>query len=169
SPSPSHHHSRRDRRTPFLMYLDAQALKPPKIKMRIAGNPPQDIADNFDYHRQLGFFDVHVYDRQRAEAFLYDYYGREAKSTFVSLRHPAEEADFLRPHLIYAYGGHYLGADVPGACLVRVARGVRADGRRPRAQRLFLRRARVAGDVERHPDDPAQLQPLPRPVDRPED
>lgn len=75
-------------------------------------NPPQDIADNFDYHRQLGFFDVHVYDRQRAEVFLYDYYGREAKSTFVALRHPAEEADFLRPHLIYAYGGHYLDADI---------------------------------------------------------
>ncbi len=73
---------------------------------------PPEITKNFEYHRSLGYFNVHVYDKQRAEAFLYDYYGREAKTTFVSLRHPAEEADFLRPHLMYAYGGHYLDADL---------------------------------------------------------
>lgn len=75
-------------------------------------NPPDEVVQNFRYHEAMDQFAVQVYDRQSAEAFLYDYYGRECKTQFLKLRHPAEEADYLRAHLMYAYGGCYLDADL---------------------------------------------------------
>ncbi len=74
--------------------------------------PPPEIADNFDYHASLGDIVVDIYSQQRAEAFLYDYFGSDIKEFFVALRHPAEQADFFRPHVVYAYGGYYLDADL---------------------------------------------------------
>jgi hypothetical protein len=75
-------------------------------------NPPGEIADNFAYHEAINEIAVDVYSQQRAEAFLYDYYGSDTKNTFVALRHPAEQSDFFRPHVVYAYGGYYLDADL---------------------------------------------------------
>ena len=75
-------------------------------------NPPVEISANFEHHRALGGFDVQVYDKQKAEAFLYDYFGRETRTAFTRLRHPAEEADYFRAHVLYAYGGCYLDADL---------------------------------------------------------
>jgi hypothetical protein len=75
-------------------------------------NPPPEIRDNFDLHDAMKDISVDVYSQQRAEAFLYDYYGSDTKATFVKLQHPAEQADFFRPHLVYAYGGYYLDADL---------------------------------------------------------
>jgi hypothetical protein len=75
-------------------------------------DPPAEVSGNFDHHASIRDIVVDTYSRQRAEAFLYDYYGSDTKEFFVGLRHPAEQADFLRPHLIYAYGGYYLDADL---------------------------------------------------------
>ncbi len=75
-------------------------------------DPPGEITDNFAYHGSIPEIVVDVYSQQRAEAFLYDYYGADTKSTFVALRHPAEQADFFRPYVVYAYGGYYLDADL---------------------------------------------------------
>jgi hypothetical protein len=75
-------------------------------------NPPSEIRDNFDHHASIREITVDTYSQQRAEAFLYDYYGADTKDVFVKLRHPAEQADFFRPHLVYAYGGYYLDADL---------------------------------------------------------
>jgi hypothetical protein len=75
-------------------------------------DPPAEIRDNFDHHASIREIVVDTYSQQRAEAFLYDYYGADIKDFFIALRHPAEQADFLRPHLVYAYGGYYLDADL---------------------------------------------------------
>jgi mannosyltransferase OCH1-like enzyme len=80
-------------------------------------NPPPEIEENFDHHQTLREITVDIYSQQRAEAFLYDYYGADTKAAFVNLRHPAEQSDFFRPHVVYAYGGYYLDADLRIASL----------------------------------------------------
>jgi hypothetical protein len=98
---------------PFGNY-DRQRVEriPQRLHFYWNANPPPEVEENFRFHRALGYFDVQVYNKQRAEAFIYDYYGREAKATFTKLRHPAEEADFFRAHVMYAFGGHYIDADL---------------------------------------------------------
>jgi hypothetical protein len=74
-------------------------------------NPPAEVAENFEYHRGLGIFDVKVFSKQSAAEFLYGCYGKDTADLFHKLRHPAEESDFWRPHAIHAFGGYYLDVD----------------------------------------------------------
>jgi hypothetical protein len=75
-------------------------------------NPPTEIAENFAYHSALNHFNVRVFDRAHAEAWLYETYGFQARGIFLQARHPAEEADILRVHVIHRYGGYWLDADI---------------------------------------------------------
>jgi hypothetical protein len=75
-------------------------------------DPSAEITDSFEHHKGLREITVDVYSQQRTEAFFCDYYDSDTKDAFVNLRHPAEQSDFLRPHVVYAYGGYYRDADL---------------------------------------------------------
>lgn len=85
---------------------------PPQIYMYWDRNPPEEVQANYEYHQDLGLFDVHMFDREDGAAWLYDHYGREARDLFLAARHPAEAADFLRVHVIQQEGGWWLDADI---------------------------------------------------------
>lgn len=75
-------------------------------------NPPEEIRKNFDYHKAIKNFNVQIFDKSSAAEWLYDNYGIEARTVFLSARHPAEAADFLRVHVIQLLGGWWLDADI---------------------------------------------------------
>ncbi|MDI2091486.1 glycosyltransferase [Commensalibacter oyaizuii] len=75
-------------------------------------NPPPEVTQNFDYQKQLGHFNLRIFDKAEATEWLYQNYGVEARHIFLSARHPAEAADFLRIHVINHYGGWWLDADI---------------------------------------------------------
>ncbi|MBS1071579.1 hypothetical protein JK222_07650 [Gluconobacter cerinus] len=75
-------------------------------------NPPAEIQKNFDYHKAISSFEVKTFDKEEAAEWLYDNYGIEARTLFLSARHPAEAADFLRVHVIQLLGGWWLDADI---------------------------------------------------------
>ncbi|GBQ86956.1 hypothetical protein AA23498_0011 [Acetobacter nitrogenifigens DSM 23921 = NBRC 105050] len=85
---------------------------PRKIYMYWDQNPPEEIEKNFSYHRSLQGVDVKIFDQEEAAQWLYDVYGVEARNLFLSSRHPAEAADFLRVHVIQQLGGWWLDADI---------------------------------------------------------
>ncbi|MFB9942940.1 glycosyltransferase family 32 protein [Gluconobacter oxydans] len=74
--------------------------------------PPQEIVDNFEYHKNLHDLPVKIFDREEAAEWLYQKYGIEARELFLNARHPAEAADFLRVHIINLLGGWWLDADL---------------------------------------------------------
>jgi hypothetical protein len=74
-------------------------------------NPPDEVAQNFQYHRNLGIFDVKVFSKESAEEFIYSNFGKDTADLFKKLRHPSEESDFVRFHAVYACGGYYLDVD----------------------------------------------------------
>lgn len=55
---------------------------------------------------------VKIFDREEAAEWLYQNYGIEARELFLTARHPAEAADFLRVHVINRLGGWWLDADL---------------------------------------------------------
>lgn len=75
-------------------------------------NPPPEIVENFEYHHNMRHFNLKVFDKAEATEWLYQNYGVEARQVFLSARHPAEAADFLRVHVINHYGGWWLDADI---------------------------------------------------------
>ncbi|CAI3934960.1 MULTISPECIES: glycosyltransferase family 32 protein [Commensalibacter] len=75
-------------------------------------NPPAEILQNFEYHKGLTHFNLKIFDKAEAIEWLYQNYGVEARQIFLSARHPAEAADFLRVHVINYYGGWWLDADI---------------------------------------------------------
>ncbi len=75
-------------------------------------NPPEEINNNFKYLKDLGHFNLKIFDKAEAIEWLYQNYGTEARQLFLSARHPAEAADFLRIHVINYYGGWWLDADI---------------------------------------------------------
>ncbi|MCB5944211.1 glycosyltransferase [Acidocella sp. KAb 2-4] len=74
-------------------------------------NPPREVLENIEYHKNLRYFDVVYFDRSSAINFLFENYGKHTAQLFESLRHPAEESDFFRLHALYALGGYYLDTD----------------------------------------------------------
>ena len=93
---------------------------PHSIFMYWDKDPPSEISENIQYHRNISGFDVNIYDKNRGEAFLYQYYGNDVRRLFLRSKHPAEESDFLRYHLIYAYGGYYIDVDDQMICAQRI-------------------------------------------------
>ncbi|TPW36300.1 glycosyltransferase family 32 protein [Oecophyllibacter saccharovorans] len=85
---------------------------PKNIFLYWDANPPPEIDENFRRHREIEGFNVQIFDKERAANWLYQYYGVEARSMFLSARHPAEAADFLRVHVINLLGGWWLDADL---------------------------------------------------------
>ncbi|OUI95606.1 hypothetical protein HK13_01920 [Acetobacter indonesiensis] len=85
---------------------------PRKIFMYWDHNPPEEIVRNFEFHKNITGFDFKVFDKHEAAEWLYSNYGVEARSLFLSARHPAEAADFLRVHVTQIYGGWWLDADI---------------------------------------------------------
>lgn len=75
-------------------------------------NPPSEIVENIQYHRELLDEDFTAFDYESASEWLYEHYGREAREFFQQARHPAEAADLLRLHVIAAKGGWWLDADL---------------------------------------------------------
>lgn len=75
-------------------------------------NPPEEILRNFEYHKTLTHFNLRIFNKEEATEWLYQNYGVEARQVFLSARHPAEAADFLRVHVINYYGGWWLDADI---------------------------------------------------------
>lgn len=75
-------------------------------------SPPQEILDNFDYHRKHTGMEVRIFDQAEGAEWLYQNYGVEARQLFLSTRHPAEAADFLRVHVIQKLGGWWMDADI---------------------------------------------------------
>lgn len=96
--------------------LDGAALDSSRIPFRVYmywdQNPPPEIQENFDYHRQIQGLDYQVFNKDHATEWLYQNYGVEARGLFLGARHPAEAADFLREHIMQLYGGWWLDADI---------------------------------------------------------
>lgn len=97
---------------PFIKGCADHRVIPNKLFLYWDKNPPEEIQRNFDFHRQISGLDVKIFDKPEAEQWLYDVYGIEARSLFLSARHPAEAADILRVHVIQALGGWWLDADI---------------------------------------------------------
>ncbi len=74
-------------------------------------DPPAEISENIHDHLSRIEWDIDIYNRDKAISFLDKCFGRETRDLFLNLRHPAEESDFLRYHLIYNFGGYYLDLD----------------------------------------------------------
>ncbi len=74
-------------------------------------DPPPEIRDNIAYHQNASGLQVTLCTRDMAIEFLDAYYGRDSRNLFLGLRHPAEESDFIRYHLIHTFGGYYLDLD----------------------------------------------------------
>ncbi|EHD13160.1 hypothetical protein CIN_18970 [Commensalibacter intestini A911] len=89
-----------------------QATIPNNLFMYWDQNPPPEIVENFEYHQRLGHFNLKIFNKAEASDWLYQQYGVEARHLFLSARHPAEAADFLRVHVINHYGGWWLDADI---------------------------------------------------------
>ena len=89
--------------------------------------PPAEIAANLEYHKELREFSTTIYDKEKAEHFLYEYYGPETRQMFRQARHPAEAADILRVFVIKAFGGYWLDADLRLAAPRRLLELVPAD------------------------------------------
>ncbi|NHO18197.1 hypothetical protein GOB90_04265 [Acetobacter oeni] len=85
---------------------------PRRLFMYWDQNPPEEIRNNFDYHKNIEGFECRIFDKHEAAEWLYDNYGIEARSLFLGARHPAEAADFLRVHVTQMYGGWWLDADI---------------------------------------------------------
>lgn len=84
---------------------------PKKIFMYWDKNPPEEIVENIEFHKNINKIDVEVFDYEKSCEWLYKYYGIESREIFISMRHPAEAADFLRVHVTNLYGGWWLDAD----------------------------------------------------------
>ncbi len=97
--------------TPSESQPEAQKI-PRKIYMYWDKNPPPEVEENYDYHCDLGTFDVHLFDREEGAEWIWDYYGKEARDLFLGAKHAAEAADFLRVHVIQEFGGWWLDADI---------------------------------------------------------
>lgn len=74
-------------------------------------DPPREVVENVNAHRQTSSMDVQFYTRETAVAFLEDIYGVDCRKVFEALRHPAEESDYLRYHLVHYFGGYYVDTD----------------------------------------------------------
>ncbi|GAA07093.1 hypothetical protein ATPR_0097 [Acetobacter tropicalis NBRC 101654] len=85
---------------------------PRKIFMYWDQNPPEEIARNFEFHKNIPGFEFKAFDKHEAAEWLYSNYGVEARGLFLNARHPAEAADFLRVHVTQIYGGWWLDADI---------------------------------------------------------
>lgn len=85
---------------------------PSKLFFYWDNNPPQEILDNFEYHRGHSGMEVRIFDQADGANWLYQNYGVEARELFLSMRHPAEAADFLRVHVIQKLGGWWMDADI---------------------------------------------------------
>jgi len=68
-------------------------------------DPPEEVVANFTYHQDNPDVETIVYTKEMSEDFLLQYYGKQARDLFLTLRHPAEESDFIRYHLIHTFGG----------------------------------------------------------------
>ncbi|GBR03699.1 glycosyltransferase family 32 protein [Asaia siamensis] len=97
---------------PFTKGRSEHRVIPNQLFLYWDQNPPEEIRANFDFHRQISGLNVRIFDKPEAEQWLYDVYGVEARSLFLSARHPAEAADILRVHVIQALGGWWLDADI---------------------------------------------------------
>lgn len=73
---------------------------------------PDEVERNFEYHRSLQGLEIKVFSQEEGAQWLYEVYGAEARNLFLSMRHPAEAADFLRVHVIQKLGGWWLDADI---------------------------------------------------------
>ena len=88
------------------------ALIPRKVYLYWDNETPDEVERNFEYHRNLPGIEVKTFNQAEAAEWLYDVYGVEARNLFLSMRHPAEAADFLRAHVIQKLGGWWLDADI---------------------------------------------------------
>lgn len=84
---------------------------PRKIFMYWDKNPPNEILENIYFHQGIPDFEIEIFDQDKASSWLYEYYGIEARELFLTMRHPAEAADFLRVHVTNLLGGWWLDAD----------------------------------------------------------
>lgn len=85
---------------------------PKKIFFYWDQNPPEEIVQNFEYHKGFKEHEVTIFDKHSGAQWLYENYGIEARTLFINARHPAEAADFLRVHVIHQLGGWWIDADI---------------------------------------------------------
>lgn len=85
---------------------------PCRLYMYWDKNPPEEIKNNIQYHRDLLGNDFVFFDRDSASRWLHDHYGREICELFLKVRHPAEGADLFRLYMILNNGGWWLDADL---------------------------------------------------------
>lgn len=101
---------------PSLFNSDApktadEKLIPKKLFMYWDKNPPEEIVENLYFHQGIPDMEIKLFNQEEGAEWLYQYYGTEARELFLSMRHPAEAADFLRVHVTNLYGGWWLDAD----------------------------------------------------------
>lgn len=75
-------------------------------------SPPSEIVQNFEHQKQLGHFNLKIFNKEEAIEWLYQNYGVEARQLFLSAHNPAEAADFFQAHIINHYGGWWLDASI---------------------------------------------------------
>ena len=91
--------------------LSTEELIPQRLFFYWDRNPPEEVHTNVARHSSQSGLEVVFYSREMGVAFLDRHYGRDCRLLFEGLRHPAEESDFLRYHLVHHFGGYYLDTD----------------------------------------------------------
>lgn len=91
--------------------VEKETAIPKKLFMYWDKNPPEEIVENIEFHKNINGIDIEIFDYEKSCEWLYYYYGVESRELFISMRHPAEAADFLRVHVTNLYGGWWLDAD----------------------------------------------------------
>ncbi|CEF39545.1 hypothetical protein ASN_94 [Acetobacter senegalensis] len=84
---------------------------PRKLFMYWDKEPTEEINENIYFHQSIPDLEIEVFNQEKAASWLYEYYGVEARKFFLSMRHPAEAADFLRVHVTNLLGGWWLDAN----------------------------------------------------------
>jgi hypothetical protein len=74
-------------------------------------NLPDDIKNVIDSQNAQGKFSVVLFDKLQSRDFLKKNYGDDCLRLFDGLRHPSEESDFMRYHVVNYYGGYWSDAD----------------------------------------------------------
>lgn len=83
---------------------------PAKLFLYWNTDPSDSLLENIYFHQAIPDLDVQFFKKESAAEWLYDFYGSEAKTVFLSLQHNKQEADFFRLHCLALCGGWSLDA-----------------------------------------------------------
>ncbi|NHN84756.1 hypothetical protein GOB93_08880 [Acetobacter musti] len=87
------------------------ALIPRRLYMYRPQGSADDIEGNVEFHNSLAGLEFRLFSHEEAADWLYNVYGVDSRTLFLTARNEAEAADFFRVHVIQKLGGWWLDAN----------------------------------------------------------